>query len=184
MVFFVKPPPPYTRVENFKDPFLNHGSLKFKSRRLKVENTLTGNSVEGPTCTLFSKFFPYNHISTLTPGGTCISGWISSVAASRGHRDISPRSLRFCFPSLPPPQEKMAKICHFRQIFWIFAPTESHFAPSMPPQKILVPPLDIFLVKGLWAFETHPKHIFFRYENRPLIRVFACVFMSFPNSSI
>ena len=82
MVVFVKPPP-YTRVENVKDPSLNHGSLKFRFRRLKVENTLTGNSIEGPT--LFSKYFLYIHISTLTRGGgTCISGWISSVAASRG----------------------------------------------------------------------------------------------------
>ena len=35
------------------------------------------------------------------------------------------------------------------------------------------------------TFKTHRKHVFFRYENRPLIRVFACVFlnlsiMSFP----
>ena len=26
-------------------------------------------------------------------------------------------------------------------------------------------------------FKTHPKHVFFRYENRPLIRVFASVFL-------
>ena len=36
------------------------------------------------------------------------------------------------------------------------------------------------------TFKTHPKHVFFRYENRPLeIQIFACVFlnlsvMSFP----
>ena len=35
------------------------------------------------------------------------------------------------------------------------------------------------------TFQTHPTHIFFRYENRPQIQVFACVFlylsiMSFP----
>ena len=35
------------------------------------------------------------------------------------------------------------------------------------------------------TFKTHPKHVFFRDENRPLIRVFACIFlnlsvMSFP----
>ena len=35
------------------------------------------------------------------------------------------------------------------------------------------------------TFKTHPKHIFFRYENRPQIRVLVCVFlnlsiMSFP----
>ena len=155
-----------------------------------MENTLTGNSIEGPT--LFSKFFPYNHVSTLTPGATCISGWISSVVASRGHRDISPCSLRFCFPHFPPPspsppprqKEKNGQNKPFSANFLDICPLRIAFCPFDAPQKILVPPLDIILVKGLWAFETHPKHIFFKYENRPLIHVFACVFMSFPNSSI
>ena len=36
-----------------------------------------------------------------------------------------------------------------------------------------------------WTHKKHPNHIFFRYENRPWIRIFACIFlnlsiMSFP----
>ena len=36
-----------------------------------------------------------------------------------------------------------------------------------------------------WTHKKHPNHVFFKYENRPLIRVFACIFlnlsiMSFP----
>ena len=27
------------------------------------------------------------------------------------------------------------------------------------------------------TLKTHPKHVFFRYENRPYIRVFACIFL-------
>ena len=124
-------PPPYTRVENFKDPSLNHGSLKLKSRRLKVENTQTGNSIdmiEGPK--LFSKYFPYIHKSTLTWGALVFQAGYHQWWNQGGHRDISPPpSLRLCFtpPTCPPPpsEEKMAKISHF----WIFAPSESHFAP-------------------------------------------------------
>ena len=41
-------------------------------------------------------------------------------------------------PPLSPQSEgKMAKISHFRQTFLDFSPSESHFAPSMPSQKIL-----------------------------------------------
>ena len=29
------------------------------------------------------------------------------------------------------------------------------------------------------TFKTYPKHVFFRYENRPKIHVFACVFLNF-----
>ena len=29
------------------------------------------------------------------------------------------------------------------------------------------------------TFKTHPKHLFFRYENRPWIYVFACIFLNF-----
>ena len=46
--------------------------------------------------------------------------------------------------ALPPNQKKkMAKISHFWQIFGFLPPSESHFAPSMPPtkKKFLVPPL-------------------------------------------
>ena len=59
-------------------------------------------------------------------------------------------SQRFC-PTCPPVRRKMAKISHFWQIFGfkkngqnqlflanllIFAPSELHFAPSMPPPNI------------------------------------------------
>ena len=37
----------------------------------------------------------------------------------------------------------MVKLSHFQQYFWIFAPSDTHFAPSVPPTKkqFLVPPL-------------------------------------------
>ena len=81
------------------------------------------------------KFFPYNHISTLTPGGTCISGWISSVAASRGHRDIPPRSLRFCFPSLPPPPRKNGQNMPFSANFLDICPHRIAFCSLDAPTK-------------------------------------------------
>ena len=31
-----------------------------------------------------------------------------------------------------------------------------------------------------WTHKEHPKHVFFRYENRPQIRVFACIFLNLP----
>ena len=60
-----------------------------------------------------------------------------AVVASRGTWGHFPPQLE----ALPPPplapnqKKKMVKISHFWQIFWIFAPSETHFAPSMPPQK-------------------------------------------------
>ena len=29
-----------------------------------------------------------------------------------------------------------------------------------------------------WTHKKHPNHVFFRYENRPLIHVFACIFLN------
>ena len=48
-------------------------------------------------------------------------------------------------PHLPPQsEEKNGQNQPFSANFWIFAPSESHFAPSMPPtKKFLVPPLTI-----------------------------------------
>ena len=31
-----------------------------------------------------------------------------------------------------------------------------------------------------WTHKKHPNHVFFRHENRPLIRVFACIFLNLP----
>ena len=58
---------------------------------------------------------------------------------------------RLLCPHLPPPpsEEKNGQNQPFSANFWIFAPSESHFAPSMPPQKILVPPLFV---------TTKPEH--------------------------
>ena len=39
-------------------------------------------------------------------------------------------------PHLPPVRRKNGQNQPFSENFWIFAPSESHFAPSMPPQKI------------------------------------------------
>ena len=68
-----------------------------------------------------------------------------TVAASRGRGHLLP--VRGSAPTFPQLEEKMAKISHFRQIFGFFAPSESHFAPSMPPQKFLVPPLPLRLLR-------------------------------------
>ena len=62
--------------------------------------------------------------------------YLYAVVASRGHGGAFA-------PSLPPLEALpllaphfMVKIGHFWQNFWIFAPSETHFAPWMPPQKI------------------------------------------------
>ena len=44
-------------------------------------------------------------------------------------------SVRGSTPYSPPLDEKNSKNQPFLAIFWIFAPSETHFAPSMSPTK-------------------------------------------------
>ena len=55
------------------------------------------------------------------------------VSTSRGAWNAPP--VGGSAPSLTPPHQKkiMVKISHFLQIYWIFAPSETNFDPSMPP---------------------------------------------------
>ena len=66
------------------------------------------------------------------------------MAASRGHGGHLP-PVRGSAPHLPPVRRKKGQNKPFLANIWICAPSESHFAPSMPPhkKKILVPPLII-----------------------------------------
>ena len=56
-------------------------------------------------------------------------------------------------PTYPPPSVRrmMVKINHFGQNFWIFAPSEMHFTPSMPPsKKFLEPSLNLWKHTLFW----------------------------------
>ena len=74
---------------------------------------------------------------------------IWAVAASRGGMGEFPPSWRLSPPPLAPQSEdKNGQNQPFSANFWVFAPSESHFAPSMPPtKKILVPPLCMGLLQ-------------------------------------
>ena len=55
-----------------------------------------------------------------------------------GHGAFSPNR-RLYPPTCLSVKRKNGQNQSFSANFWIFAPSESHFAPSMPPQKIMVP---------------------------------------------
>ena len=60
--------------------------------------------------------------------------WIQSVAASRGDMGANaPQSEALPPPLAPQSEEKNGQNQPFSANFWIFAPSESHFAPSVPP---------------------------------------------------
>ena len=70
---------------------------------------------------------------------------IISGGIKGGHGGTNAPSRRLCPPHLlPQSEEKNCQNQPFSANFWIFAPSESHFAPSMPPtKKFLVAPLQI-----------------------------------------
>ena len=61
---------------------------------------------------------------------------LESVVASRGGMGaVAPPSQRLCPPLAPPVTEKNGQNKLFSANFWIFAPSESHFAPRCPHKK-------------------------------------------------
>ena len=64
---------------------------------------------------------------------------------------FSPSPSRRLCPALPPVRRKKWPNQSFWAIFWIFAPSESHFAHSMPPTQ-------------LSGAATSYKDLFIRYE--------------------
>ena len=80
------------------------------------------------------------------------------MAASRGGGHgghLPPPPVGGSAPHLPTQsEEKNGQNQPFSANFWIFAPSESHFAPSMPPtKKFLVPPL---CVGPLFGYSFRP----------------------------
>ena len=68
---------------------------------------------------------------------------LKAVAASKGGMGAFAPPVRGSAPhTFPPVRRKNGQNKLFLANFWIFAPSESHFTPSMPPtKKFLVPPL-------------------------------------------
>ena len=82
-----------------------------------------------------------NNIITCTNTAAC-PGVAGDSGSIKGEH--LPPSWRLCPPPLAhQSEEQCGQNQPFLENFWIFAPSESHFAPSMPPtkKKILVPPL-------------------------------------------
>ena len=76
---------------------------------------------------------------------------ITAVAGQWRHQGGRPPVRGSTPPTCPPSQKKNGQTQPFLANFWIFAPSESHLAPSMPPtkKKILVPPLlQVLFVTG------------------------------------
>ena len=105
------------------------------------------------------KFF-FDSVSHITSSGDIKGGW--------GHlphrRRLSP---------LPPSRQKKKNGQNqpLSANFWIFAPSESHFAPSMPPQKILLPPL-ITSARYLSIVEDQPPLKSFHRRNIWSVQIF------------
>ena len=68
------------------------------------------------------------------------NGWVPVAASREGDGGIChPPPVGGSASHLPPPppsEEKNDQNQPFSANFWIFAPSEMHFTPSMPPQKI------------------------------------------------
>ena len=135
------------------------GTSKFafsKWRCSTPKNTTSDAQPLWVSCNLLQKWhnFPFNLLPHL---------YFDPIGGIKGeHGGICPPIRGSSPPHFPPVRRKNCQNQPFLENLWIFAPSEMHFAPSMPPQKktkkkkILVSPL----------FDPHPQKNFVVYTTQ------------------